>query len=130
MTSQGLETHLWIGNHSRDLEIEGKPIVLFRCPICERNFAREPAETRWRAARVGTFRVEYLAESISERWVSEPCPGKQASDIHLSSSKADAPTPEVATSIAPKVDMPLVEKINIPATTSLPTKVGRRRRRA
>jgi hypothetical protein len=86
MMSQGLETHLWIGNHSRELEIEGKPIVLFRCPLCERNFAREPWETQWKAARVGTFRVEYLHESVSQRWVSEPCPGKQAPDIELSSS--------------------------------------------
>ena len=33
------------GNHSRALEIEGKPIVLFRCHVCERNFARAPSET-------------------------------------------------------------------------------------
>jgi hypothetical protein len=86
MTGQGLETHLWTGNHPRDLEIEGKSIVLFRCPVCERNFAREPSETKWRAARVETFRVVYLSESISERWVSEPCPGAQAPDIDLSLS--------------------------------------------
>jgi hypothetical protein len=33
MTGQKLETHLWTGNHPRDLEIDGKPIVLFRCPV-------------------------------------------------------------------------------------------------
>jgi hypothetical protein len=86
MASQGLESHLWVGNHSREPEIEGNLIVLFRCPLCERNFAREPSRTKWRAARVETFRVVYLPDSVSERWVSEPCPGKQASDIELSSS--------------------------------------------
>jgi hypothetical protein len=130
MASKGLETHLWVGNHSRDLEIEGKPIVLFRCPICERNFAREPAETNWRAARVGSFRVEYLSESISERWVSEPCPGRQASDIHLSFAKADSPTREVDTSITMKVDTHSAAKMDKPATPSIPTKGGRRRRKA
>jgi hypothetical protein len=45
MTSQGLETHLWIENRSRELQIEGIPIVLFRSPVCERNFARDPSET-------------------------------------------------------------------------------------
>ena len=83
---------MWTGNRQRELEIEGKPIVLFRCPVCERNFAREIGETKWRAARVETFRVAYLPDSISERWVSEPCPGARASDIDLSSSsKAQVP---------------------------------------
>ena len=86
MASQGLKTHLWIGNHSRELQIEGKPIVLFRCPVCERNFAREPSETKWKAARIGTFHVEYLHEAVSDRWVSEPCPGQRASDMDLSAS--------------------------------------------
>src|ERR1700735_2739824 len=115
MASKGLETHLWVGNNSRDLEIEGKPIVLFRCPICERNFAREQAETNWRAARVGTFRVEYLSESISERWVSEPCPGRQASDIHLSFAKADSTHSQVETSITTKVDTHPAAKTDTPA---------------
>jgi hypothetical protein len=86
MTSQGLETHLWVGNHSRELQIEGNPIVLFRCPVCGRDFARDPSETKWRAARVQTFRVVYLPDSVSDRWVSEPCPGQRASDIDLSAS--------------------------------------------
>jgi hypothetical protein len=98
MTGQGLETHQWIGNYPRDFEIEGKPIVLFRCPVCERNFARETGDTEWRAARVETFRVEYLPETVSDRWVSEPCPGTQAADIELSWSRAKVSDPSIAAS--------------------------------
>jgi hypothetical protein len=76
MEHEGLETHLWSGNQPRELEIEGKPVVLFRCPVCERNFAREHGESNWRAAHVGTFRITYLSDPLSRQWVSEPCPGK------------------------------------------------------
>ena len=72
MADEGLEAHLWAGNRPRDLEIEGKPIVPLRSPVCERNFARESTQTKWRAARVETFRVVYLPDSVSERWVPEP----------------------------------------------------------
>jgi hypothetical protein len=78
MEHEGLETHVWSGNQPRELEIEGKPIVLFRCPICERSFVREHGRSNWTAARVGTFRITYLSDSISQQqWVSEPCPGKR-----------------------------------------------------
>jgi hypothetical protein len=79
MEHEGLETHFRSGNQPRELEIEGKPIVLFRCPICERSFAREHGRSNWRAARVGTFRITYLSDSISLQWVSGPCPGKRQS---------------------------------------------------
>jgi hypothetical protein len=42
MEDEGLGTHLWVGNHSRRLEVGAKPLVLFRCPLCERDFARAP----------------------------------------------------------------------------------------
>jgi hypothetical protein len=57
MEDEGLGTHLWVGNHSRRLEVGAKPLVLFRCPLCERDFARAPADSKWRAVRVSTFRV-------------------------------------------------------------------------
>ena len=90
MEYKGLETHLWSGNHLRELEIDGTPIVLFRCPVCERYFAREHGVSNWRAAHVGTFRVTYFSDSISQQWVSEPCPGKPPTPSSESSSGARA----------------------------------------
>jgi hypothetical protein len=42
MENQGLETRLWVGNHSREIEIQGQSLILYRCPLCGRDFAREP----------------------------------------------------------------------------------------
>jgi hypothetical protein len=75
MHVQGLETHLWVGNHSREIEIQGQPMVLYCCPVCGRDFAREPGASTWKAAVIGTFKVEYLPDSVSEDWVLQPCPG-------------------------------------------------------
>jgi hypothetical protein len=75
MENEGLETHLWIGNHSREIKIAGEPIVLYRCPLCSRDFAREPGRSNWRAIRVSTFSIMFLAGAITEEWIEEPCPG-------------------------------------------------------
>jgi hypothetical protein len=76
MENQSLETHLWIGNHARAIRLEGAPIELYRCPRCERDFARETAESNWRAITVSTFRFAYLPAAVSREWLSEPCPGR------------------------------------------------------
>jgi hypothetical protein len=57
------------------VEVAGKKLVLFHCKSCGREFARDPADSEWRAAYVGPFNVTLLAEAISQQWVSEPCPG-------------------------------------------------------
>jgi hypothetical protein len=75
MEDDGLETHLWIGNHSREISIEGEPIVLYRCPLCTRDFSREPGSSNWRAICVSTFRIAFLPDGVSQKWISEPCPG-------------------------------------------------------
>ncbi len=74
MEDDGLETHLWIGNHSREIKIAGEPIVLYRCPLCARDFARDPGKSNWRAISVSTFRIAFLPEGVSQAWLSEPCP--------------------------------------------------------
>jgi hypothetical protein len=76
MEDDGLETHLWIGNHSRQIKIDGEPIVLYRCPLCTRDFSREPGKPNWRAIYVSTFRIAFLPDAVSQKWLSEPCPGR------------------------------------------------------
>jgi|ERR1700722_15525912 hypothetical protein len=74
MEDEGLQTHLWVGNHSRQIEIEGKLIVLYRCPGCSCNFCRKADEASWKAAIVSPLRSEFLHDSVSQQWVSERCP--------------------------------------------------------
>jgi len=76
MENEGLETHLWVGNSAREIEIGGKAFVLYHCPRCTRDFAREPGRSGWRAVHVGVHKVHYLHDSLSHKWVSESCPEK------------------------------------------------------
>jgi len=73
-----MDTHLWADHEAREMIVEGKPQRLYRCSLCRREFAREADQGSWRAVRVGTFQVESLADSLSEKWISEPCPGRSA----------------------------------------------------
>ena len=73
---EGLETHLWVGNHSREIKLDGKLIVLYRCPLCTRDFSREPGKSNWRAIAVSTFRISMLPDEVSQTWITEPCPGR------------------------------------------------------
>jgi hypothetical protein len=74
MENEGLETHLWVGNRAREIEIGGKAFVLYHCPRCTWDFAREPDRSGWRAVHVGVHKVHYLHDSLSNQWVSESCP--------------------------------------------------------
>jgi hypothetical protein len=91
MHGQGLETHLWVGNHSREIEIQGQSMALYRCPVCGRDFARELGASTWRAAVVGTFKVEYLPDSVSEEWVLQPCPGTSSTSFAFENVIETAP---------------------------------------
>jgi hypothetical protein len=57
-----------------EVKTGGTSLILYRCPRCGREFARERDQSVWRAVRVGVFGVEFLQVTVSERWVSEPCP--------------------------------------------------------
>jgi amidase len=63
-----------VGNSAREIEIGGKAFVLYHCPRCTRDFAREPGRSGWRAVHVGVHKVHYLHDSLSHKWVSESCP--------------------------------------------------------
>jgi hypothetical protein len=72
----GLQTHSWTRNHTREIKIDGRRLLLYCCPRCQRHFAREPGQPDWRAAHVGVFQVDFLEDSVTRQWVSEPCPGE------------------------------------------------------
>jgi hypothetical protein len=67
---------LWLRNPAHEVQSSGKPIFLFHCPVCEREFARASVDSNWRAVRVGPFRIEFLSDSVNEQWLSEVCARK------------------------------------------------------
>jgi len=73
MKDTELSTHLWAANPF-EVKTSGTSLILYRCPRCGREFARERDQSVWRAVHFGMFGVEFLQVTVSERWVSEACP--------------------------------------------------------
>ena len=75
-----LDTHAWSdGATPHQIHQSGRTVFHHRCSRCGRDFAREfdgSDGSDWQAAYVGAIRIELLAESVSERWVSEECPAR------------------------------------------------------
>jgi hypothetical protein len=73
-----MDSHVWSDDESAPHQInqDGKVILHRRCMVCGRDFAREVTSSEWQAAHLGAFRIEVLAESVTERWVNQKCPGQ------------------------------------------------------
>jgi hypothetical protein len=66
-------------NHSwlrRQVQIDGRTFIHRRCLVCRRDFARPSDEGGWRAVHVGVLSFDFLDDEITQRWVSEICPGR------------------------------------------------------
>jgi hypothetical protein len=50
--------------------------------------------TRWQAATAGILRIEPLADSVTEQWVTEECPGRLLPDDGLSRATRLARAPK------------------------------------
>jgi hypothetical protein len=74
MIDDPLKTHDWSNNEPREIKIEGKSIFHHHCRKCTRDFARESSQTDWKAVYIGPFTVKFLDDSVSQQWLSEPCP--------------------------------------------------------
>lgn len=59
------------------MEQDGKILIHQRCLRCGRDFGQGfDGVDSWEAVYVGLLRIERLEKSITERWLSEPCPGE------------------------------------------------------
>jgi hypothetical protein len=78
MKPTALHSHVWSDDESAPHQInqDGKVILHRRCTGCGRDFAREVISSEWQAARLGAFRIEFLAKSVTEIWVNQECPGQ------------------------------------------------------
>jgi hypothetical protein len=78
MRPNAMDSHVWSDDESAPHQInqDGKVILHRRCMVCGRDFAREVTSSEWQAAHLGAFRIEFLAESVTEIWVNQECPGQ------------------------------------------------------
>jgi hypothetical protein len=77
MQSNSLQTHFWSnGPTSHQIFQNGRTMVHQRCSRCGRDFAFELDGSGWHAVYVGAFKVELLAESVSQQWLTDQCPGQ------------------------------------------------------
>ena len=74
------ETHSFSTKPQR-IVLNGLELFLSHCQLCGRDFVRTGGTHHWYAAYIGVFSIDVLPPEISERWLSEPCPGERcASD--------------------------------------------------
>ena len=72
-----LQTHVWAdGDTPQQVTQDDEIIFLHRCESCGRDFVQPIDRTGWHAAYVGVLRIEKLADSVTERWIREECPGR------------------------------------------------------
>jgi hypothetical protein len=78
---QPLRTHVWAdGDLPHQVTQDDEIIFYRRCVRCGRDFVQTIDGTGWQAASVGVLRIELLADSVTERWVREECPGRLLAD--------------------------------------------------
>jgi hypothetical protein len=69
-------THTWLLADGRKLELAaGKPLVHRLCTTCQRNFVYDVSAKEWYAAYPRLLDFDRL-DTVSQRWLSEPCPGR------------------------------------------------------
>jgi hypothetical protein len=68
------------GDMRRQITQDREIILPHRCLRLRPRFPAKNDHTRWQAATVGTLRIEPLADSVTERWVTEDCPGRLLAD--------------------------------------------------
>jgi hypothetical protein len=72
------DSHLWSDSDSdpHQIDQDNQTIIHRRCLKCGRDFARDITQTEWLAAYVGAFRIEFLADDVTELWLTEECSGR------------------------------------------------------
>jgi hypothetical protein len=90
-----LRTHVWAdGDTPRQITQDGKIIFHHRCVRCGRDFVQPIDHAGWYAASVGVQRTELLADSVTEQWVTEDCPGRLLVDDCRSRATRQARAPK------------------------------------
>ncbi len=67
-------SHTWISARGRILSIAGKSLRQFKCRNCRRDFVEEIGTGARYAVHVSIFDFDRLADSVTDRWLKQPCP--------------------------------------------------------
>ena len=87
-----LQTHVWADDDISDqITQDGEIVFHHRCVRCGRDFVQPADGTGWRAAYVEVLRIELLADSVTERWIREECPGRLLTEDCFSRAMRQAP---------------------------------------
>jgi hypothetical protein len=79
--SKAPSTHTWVdGVTPHKIRQDGKTILHHHCVHCGRDFAQGLDGAGWQAVYIGVFKVELLAETVNEKWLTEECPGRTPPD--------------------------------------------------
>jgi hypothetical protein len=91
-----LRTHVWAdGDMPRQITQDGEIIFHHQCLRFGRDvLQKNDHDARWQAATVGTLRIEPVADSVTERWVTEDCPGRLLADDCRSRATRQAGAPK------------------------------------
>jgi hypothetical protein len=106
--NESLATHLWSGRGiARAVQQDGRTVLHHRCVRCGRDFAQGlDGAYGWQAAHVGLLRIELLAQSVNERWLSERCPGEPKPEDAADWANRPSETPVMSTAATSRLPSP------------------------
>jgi hypothetical protein len=79
------QTHVWAdGDTPHQVKQDGRVVLHHRCLRCGRDFAQGLDGAAWQAVYIGIFKVELLADRVSDRWLREECPQRLLPDDDVS----------------------------------------------
>lgn len=97
-------THRWLGSGGRALDLGGQLKTEYVCINCKRHFVRIDQTGELFAAYPTVLDFDRLAQDVTERWLNEPCPGReQESDVLACINR---PQPQVRTYDGPLSEDP------------------------
>jgi hypothetical protein len=72
-------THQWVGKPRRFETGSGDTVLHHLCVKCGRNFLTYTSSNSTDAVFVSGLNFGQLSDTVTKRWLSEPCPGKRLS---------------------------------------------------
>ena len=76
VSDTGSNGHKWRDANPRRLQVgAGTPVLHQHCVQCGRDFLMDPTSRRARAVSVCAVSFHQLDDAVTERWLTESCPG-------------------------------------------------------
>lgn len=72
-------THQWLAKPRRLAVEPSNTVVQHHCVRCGRDFVTDPSSNSSYAVFVSAISFHQLSDQVTQRWLSEPCPGRHLS---------------------------------------------------